>query len=54
MRGKTGHDDGYANGMFATRDLSIRGVYSVSNMSYDFGAPSPLAARLLTATLTGR
>jgi D-alanyl-D-alanine carboxypeptidase len=52
--GKTGHDDGYANGMFATRDLSVRGVYSVSNMSFDFGAPTPLATRLLTATLRGR
>ncbi|MCQ4040889.1 serine hydrolase domain-containing protein [Streptantibioticus rubrisoli] len=50
--GKTGHDDGYANGMFATRDLSLRGIYSVSNLSLDFGAPTPLANRLLTAVLT--
>ncbi|MHB9860958.1 serine hydrolase family protein [Streptomyces sp. YIM S03343] len=50
--GKTGHDFGYANGMFATRDLSLRGVYSVSNMSLDFGTPTPLANRLLTAVLT--
>lgn len=49
--GKTGHDDGYANGMFATRDLSLRGIYSVSNLSLDFGAPTPLANRLLTAVL---
>lgn len=49
--GKTGHDDGYANGMFATRDLSVRAVYSVSNLSSDFAAPSPLANRLLGAVL---
>ncbi|MBS2553890.1 beta-lactamase family protein [Catenulispora sp. NL8] len=50
--GKTGHDDGYANGMFATRDLSIRAVYSVSNLSLDFGAPTPLSNRLIAAVLT--
>ncbi|MEZ0112769.1 D-alanyl-D-alanine carboxypeptidase [Catenulispora sp. EB89] len=50
--GKTGHDDGYANGMFATRDLSIRAVYSVSNLSVDFSAPSPLSQRLIEAVLT--
>lgn len=50
--GKTGHDDGYANGMFATRDLSIRAVYSVSNLSVDFSAPSPLSQRLIGAVLT--
>ncbi|MEY9863981.1 D-alanyl-D-alanine carboxypeptidase [Catenulispora sp. GAS73] len=50
--GKTGHDDGYANGMFATRDLSIRAVYSVSNLSVDFSAPSPLSQRLIAAVLT--
>ncbi|MDF3300169.1 serine hydrolase domain-containing protein [Streptomyces tropicalis] len=49
--GKTGHDFGYANGMFATRDLSVRGVYSVSNLSLDFGAPAALANRLLTAVV---
>ncbi|OIK07220.1 serine hydrolase domain-containing protein [Streptomyces monashensis] len=49
--GKTGHDDGYANGMFATRDLSVRAVYSVSNLSLDFGAPTPLSNRLLAAVL---
>ncbi|MFJ8477637.1 serine hydrolase domain-containing protein [Kitasatospora sp. NPDC094011] len=52
--GKTGHDDGYANGMFATRDLSVHAVYSVSNLGLDFGAPSPLANRLLTAVLAGK
>lgn len=50
--GKTGHDDGYANGMFAARDLSIRAVYSVSNLSVDFSAPSPLSQRLIAAVLT--
>ncbi|MDH6138982.1 D-alanyl-D-alanine carboxypeptidase [Kitasatospora sp. GP30] len=49
--GKTGHDLGYANGMFASRDLSVRAVYSVSNLSLDFAAPAPLANRLLTAVL---
>ena len=47
--GKTGHDDGYANGMFATRDLSVRAVYSISNLSSDFSAPSPLSGRLIGA-----
>ncbi|MER5549112.1 serine hydrolase domain-containing protein [Streptomyces sp. NPDC002589] len=50
--GKTGHDDGYANGMFATRDLSIRAVYSVSNLGQDFAAPTPLSNRLLAAVMT--
>ncbi|MBM9509491.1 serine hydrolase domain-containing protein [Actinacidiphila acididurans] len=50
--GKTGHDAGYANGMFATRDLSVRGVYSVSDQSPDQSAPPPLASRLLAAVLT--
>ncbi|MDH6132480.1 D-alanyl-D-alanine carboxypeptidase [Kitasatospora sp. MAA4] len=49
--GKTGHDDGYANGVFATRDLSLRAVFSVSNMSSDFGPPTALSSRLLTAVL---
>jgi D-alanyl-D-alanine carboxypeptidase len=49
--GKTGHDLGYANGMFATRDLSLRGIYSVSNLSLDFGTKTPLADRLLTAVI---
>ncbi|MFG2843084.1 serine hydrolase domain-containing protein [Kitasatospora sp. NPDC048296] len=49
--GKTGHDDGYANGMFATRDLSLHAVYSISNLGLDFGAPTPLSNRLLMAVL---
>ncbi|MFD8701347.1 hypothetical protein ACFV1W_01835 [Kitasatospora sp. NPDC059648] len=47
--GRTGHDDGYANGMFATRDLSIHAVRSASSLGLDFGAPTPLANRLLMA-----
>ena len=50
--GKTGHDDGYADGMFATRDLSLRAVYSISNLSVDFSSPSPLTQRLIAAVLT--
>ena len=50
--GKTGHDDGYANGMFATRDLSIRAVYSISNLNVDFSAQSPLSRRLIEAVLS--
>ncbi|MFH9351780.1 hypothetical protein [Kitasatospora sp. NPDC017646] len=42
LRGKTGHDDGYANGMFATRDLPLHAVYSISSLGLDFGAPPPL------------
>ncbi|MEU8516892.1 hypothetical protein AB0C76_35715 [Kitasatospora sp. NPDC048722] len=46
LRGTTGHDDGFADGMFATRDLSVRSVCSVSNLSPDFAAPTPLSTRL--------
>lgn len=49
--GKTGHDAGYANGMFATRELSLRGVYSVSDRSPGQSAPPPPASRLLAAVL---
>ncbi|MBV6701702.1 hypothetical protein [Kitasatospora aureofaciens] len=44
--GKTGHDDGYANGMFATRDLSICAVYSVCRHPV---AEAPLVKPLSTA-----
>jgi len=50
--GKTGHDLGYANGMFATRDLSVRTVYSVSYLGLNGGAPTPLSYRLIAAILT--
>ncbi|MCX4614579.1 beta-lactamase family protein [Streptomyces mirabilis] len=49
--GKTGHDYGYANGMFATRDLSLRGVYSISTTSSDNGRPNPISDRLLLAAV---
>ncbi|MBD0746680.1 serine hydrolase [Streptomyces sp. CBMA152] len=49
--GKTGHDFGYSDGMFATRDLSLRGVYSVSTTNWAFGRSPALAQRLLLATL---
>jgi D-alanyl-D-alanine carboxypeptidase len=49
--GKTGHDYGYANGMFATRDLSLRGVYSISTTSSDNGRPHPISDRLLLAAV---
>lgn len=50
--GKSGHDDGYSNGMFATRDLSLRGVYSVSTTTWAFGSAPALAGRLLLAALS--
>ncbi|MDH6112060.1 D-alanyl-D-alanine carboxypeptidase [Kitasatospora sp. MAP12-15] len=49
--GKSGHDDGYSNGMFATRDLSLRGVYSVSTTTWAFGSAPALAGRLLLAAI---
>ncbi|MFI9273367.1 serine hydrolase domain-containing protein [Kitasatospora sp. NPDC052896] len=49
--GKTGHDFGYANGMFATRDLSVRAVFSVSTTAANNGAPTALSNRLLEAVL---
>ncbi|GAA1949313.1 serine hydrolase domain-containing protein [Kitasatospora viridis] len=48
--GKTGHDLGYANGMFATRDLTMRGVFSLSNTTGNDG-PNELSSRLLMAVL---
>ncbi|MFF7632553.1 serine hydrolase domain-containing protein [Kitasatospora sp. NPDC008050] len=49
--GKTGHDYGYVNGMFATRDLSLRAVFSVSSMAVNNGGPSAVSDRLLGAVL---
>ncbi|AEW99165.1 serine hydrolase domain-containing protein [Streptantibioticus cattleyicolor] len=49
--GKTGHDYGYANGMFATRDLSVRGVFSVSTTTRNDGRPSAIGDRLLIAAI---
>ncbi|WP_405877292.1 beta-lactamase family protein [Streptomyces sp. NBC_01384] len=50
--GKTGHDYGYANGMFATRDLSLRGVYSISTTTANDGRANPISNRLLLAAVT--
>lgn len=47
--GKTGHDLGYASGMFATRDLSRRGVYSVGTVTEDDPTPTAVANRLVAA-----
>ncbi|MFD6158698.1 serine hydrolase domain-containing protein [Nocardia sp. NPDC060256] len=44
--GKTGHDIGYASGVFATRDLSRHGVYAVSRIAEDNGAAPALAQRI--------
>jgi D-alanyl-D-alanine carboxypeptidase len=51
--GKTGHDLGYANGVFATRDLSVRGAYSVATTSLDTAADA-VSGRLLAAVITGK
>jgi D-alanyl-D-alanine carboxypeptidase len=37
--------------MFATRDLSLRGVYSISTTSSDNGRPNPISDRLLLAAV---
>lgn len=44
--GKTGHDIGYASGVFATRDLSRHGVYAVSRIADDHGEAPALAQRI--------
>ncbi|MGK4582243.1 serine hydrolase domain-containing protein [Kitasatospora sp. HPMI-4] len=49
--GKTGHDLGYANGMFATRDLSMKGVFSVSTTDLNNGRATAISGRLLMAAL---
>ncbi|KJK56339.1 serine hydrolase domain-containing protein [Saccharothrix sp. ST-888] len=49
--GKTGHDLGYANGVFATRDLSMKGVFSVSTTDLNNGRATALSGRLLMAVL---
>ncbi|MFG2848229.1 serine hydrolase domain-containing protein [Kitasatospora sp. NPDC048296] len=47
--GKTGHDLGYANGMFATQDLRERLEYSVAETDGRTGAPPAPAYRLAVA-----
>lgn len=50
LQGKTGHDDGHANGMSATRDLPFCGVHSNPDMSFTSGPPTPCphACRMAT------
>jgi D-alanyl-D-alanine carboxypeptidase len=50
--GKTGHDLGYASGVFATRDLQRHGVYAVGLRALDNGDAPALAARLAIAAFT--
>ncbi|MFF9527284.1 serine hydrolase domain-containing protein [Streptomyces achromogenes] len=50
--GKTGHDIGYASGVFATRDLKLRTVYAVGTSTADNGGSPALANRLIAALLT--
>ncbi len=52
--GKTGHDFGYASGVFATRDLKLRAVYSVGTTDLNSGQAPGIANRLEQAILTGR
>lgn len=49
--GKAGHDLGYASGVFATRDLSRHGVYSVGATTDSQAAPA-VANRLAVAAFT--
>ncbi|MFB7668568.1 serine hydrolase domain-containing protein [Kitasatospora sp. NPDC056138] len=50
--GKTGHDLGYASGVFATRDLTLRTVYAVGTSTADNGGSPAVANRLIAALLT--
>ncbi|GAA2245506.1 serine hydrolase domain-containing protein [Kitasatospora cystarginea] len=50
--GKTGHDLGYAGGVFATRDLRLRIVYGVGTATADNGGAPAVANRLVAAVLT--
>ncbi|MER5866221.1 serine hydrolase domain-containing protein [Kitasatospora sp. NPDC002040] len=49
--GKTGHDLGYASGVFATRDLHLRTVYAVATTTDQDGSPA-VVNRLIAALLT--
>ncbi|WP_441247989.1 serine hydrolase domain-containing protein [Kitasatospora sp. McL0602] len=51
--GKTGHDFGYASGVFTTRDTTLRAVYSVGTTTLDDGQAPAVANRLEQAILTG-
>ncbi|MDH6126487.1 serine hydrolase domain-containing protein [Kitasatospora sp. GP82] len=50
--GKTGHDLGYAGGVFATRDLRLRIVYDAGTATADNGGTPALANRLVAAVLS--
>ncbi|MFD8499077.1 serine hydrolase domain-containing protein [Amycolatopsis sp. NPDC059657] len=52
MWGKTGHDLGYASGVFATPDLRRRAVYTTALLALDDGKAPALAARLGVAAFT--
>ncbi|MGI5532244.1 serine hydrolase domain-containing protein [Streptomyces syringium] len=47
--GKTGHDPGYASGVFASADLSRRAVYAVGTDSFGDGAAPRISGRLAVA-----
>ncbi|MFI1258573.1 serine hydrolase domain-containing protein [Streptomyces netropsis] len=47
--GKTGHDYGYASGVFASPDLSRRAVYAVGTDSFGDGAAPRISGRLAAA-----
>lgn len=49
--GKTGHDVGYAGGVFATADLRRHGVYAVGRITLDAGDAPALTVRLVQAAL---
>lgn len=51
--GKTGHDYGYASGVFATRDLKLRAVYAVGTTDLNSGQAPVIAGRLEQAVITG-
>lgn len=50
--GKTGHDIGYASGVFATRDLKLRTVYAVGTSTADSSGSLAVANRLIAVLLT--
>lgn len=48
-RGKTGSDPGYRSGVFASRDLARRAVYSTGTSSTPAGGPPAVSLRLALA-----
>lgn len=49
--GKTGSEPGYRSGVFATRDLSLRAVYSMGTSSSSGNGAAAVAQRLTLAAL---